>query len=145
MISVRRLPHRYPQGRWLFLTWSLHGVLRSSQYPPPDKASAGQAFVWMDRQLDIARTGPMFLRQDPIADLVVASLHRGAEFGHYELASFVVMANHVHVLLLPKVAVSRLMKSLKGYTAREANRLLGRTGEPFWQRESYDHWVRDNA
>ncbi len=35
------------------------------------------------------------------------------------------------------------MKSLKGSTAREANRLLGRTGEPFWQRESYDHWVRD--
>jgi hypothetical protein len=35
------------------------------------------------------------------------------------------------------------MKSLKGYTAHEVNRLLGRTGVPFWQRESYDHWVRD--
>ena len=34
------------------------------------------------------------------------------------------------------------MKSLKGFTARQANRLLGRTGEPFWQQESYDHWVR---
>jgi putative transposase len=34
------------------------------------------------------------------------------------------------------------MKSLKGYTAREANKLLSRTGEPFWQKESYDHWVR---
>ena len=53
------------------------------------------------------------------------------------------MANHVHVLLLPKVPPRRLMKSLKGCTAREANRLLGRTGEPFWQRESYDHWVRE--
>jgi hypothetical protein len=53
------------------------------------------------------------------------------------------MSNHVHVLLLPKVSVSKLMKSLKGYTAREANRLVGRTGEPFWQKESYDHWVRD--
>jgi hypothetical protein len=30
-----------------------------------------------------------------------------------------------------------------GYTAREANRLLGRAGQPFWQAESYDHWVRD--
>jgi hypothetical protein len=55
------------------------------------------------------------------------------------------MANHVHVLLLPLVPPSRLLKSLKGSTAREANRLLGRTGEPFWQRESYDHWVRDEA
>ena len=35
------------------------------------------------------------------------------------------------------------MKSLKGATAREANRLLGLTGEPFWQKESYDHWVRN--
>ena len=31
----------------------------------------------------------------------------------------------------------------KGATAREANRILGRKGEPFWQGESYDHWVRD--
>jgi len=145
MFSVRRLPHIYPQDRWLFLTWSLHGAVRSSRFPPPGKASAGQAFVWMDRQLDMARTGPMCLRQDPIAALVVDSLHRGAERGHYELASFVVMANHVHVLLLPKVAPSRLMKALKGSTAHEANRLLGRTGEPFWQHESYDHWVRDES
>jgi putative transposase len=34
------------------------------------------------------------------------------------------------------------MKSLKGSTARKANRALGRTGGPFWQKESYDHWVR---
>jgi REP element-mobilizing transposase RayT len=143
MTSLRRLPHLYPQDRWLFLTWSLHGAVRPYHFPPPHKASAGEAFVWLDQQLDMARAGPMFLRQDAIAKLVVESLHRGAELGHYELASFVVMANHVHVLLLPKIPPSRLMKSLKGCTAREANRLLGRTGEPFWQRESYDHWVRD--
>jgi len=49
-----------------------------------------------------------------------------------------------HVLLLPKIAASRLLESLKGATAREANRVLGRTGERFWQAESYDHWVRDD-
>jgi REP element-mobilizing transposase RayT len=143
MTSVRRLPHLYPQDRWLFLTWSLPGAVRPYHFPPLHKASAGEAFVWLDHQLDMARAGPMFLRQEAIARLVVESLHRGAELGHYDLASFVVMANHVHVLLLPKAPPSRLMKSLKGCTAREANRLLGRTGEPFWQRESYDHWVRD--
>jgi len=52
------------------------------------------------------------------------------------------MANHVHLLIRPKVAPDRLMKSLKGSTARKANRALGRTGGPFWQKESYDHWVR---
>jgi len=35
--------------------------------------------------------------------------------------------------------------TLKGTTAREANRLLSRTGEPFWQCESYDHWVRNDV
>jgi len=37
-----------------------------------------------------------------------------------------------------------IMKSLKGYSAWEANGAIGRRGA-FWQRESYDHVVRDNA
>jgi putative DNA methylase len=32
---------------------------------------------------------------------------------------------------------------LKGGTAREANKRLGVAGVPFWQRESYDHWARN--
>ena len=32
---------------------------------------------------------------------------------------------------------------MKGYTALEANRILGQTGETFWQNESFDHWPRD--
>jgi REP element-mobilizing transposase RayT len=55
------------------------------------------------------------------------------------------MANHVHMLITPKIDPSRMMQSLKGYTARESNRLLNRTGDPFWQSESYDHWIRDEA
>jgi hypothetical protein len=143
--TQRRLPHVYPQGRWLFVAWRLHGSLLPGRYPPPHKCSAGQAFVWIDRQLDQARSGPVYLCQEPIASLVVDSMKRGADLGHYQLGPYVVMPNHVHVLLLPLVPPSRLLKSLKGSTAREANRLLGRTGEPFWQRESYDHWVGDEA
>jgi putative transposase len=97
----------------------------------------------MDQYLDRTTSGPMFLRQDAIAELVVASLFKGADLGQYYLGAFVVMANHVHVLLWPLVNPSLLLKSIKGVTAREANRILGRTGEPFWQRESYDHCVRD--
>jgi len=61
----------------------------------------------------------------------------------------------IHVLLKPKrvtseggqeasyVLVKEITKKLKGYTAREANRILGRTGQHFWQEESFDHWSRD--
>jgi putative transposase len=55
------------------------------------------------------------------------------------------MPNHVHLLITPLVSPARLLKSLKGATAREANRVLRRTGEPFWQKESYDHWVRNGS
>jgi REP element-mobilizing transposase RayT len=85
----------------------------------------------------------MYLRQPEIAQIVVVSIHKGAELDHYELGAYVVMANHVHLLIRPKIATDRLLKSLKGATAREANRWLQRTGEPFWQKESYDHWVRN--
>jgi REP element-mobilizing transposase RayT len=141
--SRRRLPHAYPQGQWLFVTWHLHGSLPHGRYPPPGKASAGKAFVWMDQYLDQASTGPSFLRRQGLARMIVQCLHKGVALGHYQLGAFVVMANHVHVLLLPILNPSRLLQSLKGFTAREANRMLGRTGEPFWQAESYDHWVRD--
>ena len=43
----------------------------------------------------------------------------------------------------PRTPRARIMKSVKGYSANECNRLLGLRGE-FWQDESYDHVVRDN-
>ncbi len=139
----RRLPHIYPEDKWLFVTGHLHGSLPHARYPPRHKLSTGAAFVWMDRCLDLTRTGPMYLAQHLIAQAVVRALHHGVSLGHYELGPFAILSNHVHVLLLPKSSPSRLLQSLKGATAREANRILGRTGEPFWQAESYDHWVRD--
>jgi REP-associated tyrosine transposase len=139
----RRLPHLYPEGMPLSLTWHLHGSLPASLLPSPGPLASGQAFACLDRQLDARRDGPMYLRQPDIAQIVVGSIYKGAELGHYELRAYVVMANHVDLLIRPMIALDRLLKSLKGATAREANRLLGRTGEPFWQKESYDHCVRN--
>jgi REP element-mobilizing transposase RayT len=133
-----------PENQWLFITWNLHGSLPHGRYPPAHKLSSGQAFVWRDRYLDRATSGPTFLKREAIADLLVASLFKGVELGQYHLGAFAVMANHVHLLLLPVVAPSLLLKSIKGVTARGANIILGRTGEQFWQRESYGHWVRDD-
>jgi putative transposase len=99
----------------------------------------------MDRYLDAVRSGPMYLAQESIAHVVVASLRSGVRLGHDDLAAYSILSNHVHVLLFPKISPSRLLQSLKGATARQANLILGRTGETFWQAESYDHWVRDES
>jgi len=52
------------------------------------------------------------------------------------------MANHGHVLLTPHMEIKKVTKAIKSYSARKANQILARTGEPFWQDESYDHWIR---
>ncbi len=41
--------------------------------------------------------------------------------------------------------LSSIMHSWKSYTSKEANKLLHRAGETFWQKESFDHWIRDDA
>lgn len=134
-----------PEDKWLFITWHLHGSLPSARFPPPGKVSSGKAFVWIDRYLDTTRTGPRYLERADIARVVIDSMLRGEGLGHYSLGPFAVMPNHVHLLLLPCLDPSRLLQSLKGASAREANRILGRTGHPFWQAESYDHWVRNDC
>jgi putative transposase len=144
MIPSRRLPHWHPEGRALFVTWCLYGSLPESRYPPPNHSSAGQAFVWMDRYLDTTREGPMWLRRTDVADVVSARIRAAAEEHHWcDLYAWVVMSNHVHILVRPLIDTGELLRRIKGRTAREANLLIGQTGKPFWQRESYDRWMRN--
>jgi len=53
------------------------------------------------------------------------------------------MPNHVHLLVTPNIPLSKLTRSLKGITAKRANAVLGRTGTPFWQEETFDRNVRN--
>jgi REP element-mobilizing transposase RayT len=55
------------------------------------------------------------------------------------------MPNHVHLLFTPSILIRRITNGLKGVTAKDANRILGRQGKHFWQDESFDHWVRTPA
>jgi len=65
----------------------------------------------------------------------------------YLLDEWVIMPNHVHLILwpMPNHTLSEILRSRKRHTARQANIMLARTGETFWQHESYDHWIRNDA
>jgi len=138
----RRLPHWDIVGRPLFATFRLHDSLPANRVFPPETLSAGESFLAIDRLLDRAMSGPVFLQRPDIADIVVNAVREGeARFRRYELHAFVVMPNHVHLLVTPNVTADRWLGPLKGFTAHEANRNLNRGGR-FWQVESYDHLVR---
>jgi REP-associated tyrosine transposase len=142
----RNLPHWHPTGKCLFLTWRLYGSLPANvagRYRQQEPRDAGRAFVEVDRALDRGSTGPRWLIRPALASLVVAALRRGAsELRRFELHAYVVMANHVHVLLDPMDSPARILQGIKGSTARLANAALGRERKRFWQDESFDRWVR---
>ena len=86
----------------------------------------GQAFVAADRVFDRRTSGPLWLRDERIADLVAPAILIGdCERRFYDLAAWVVMPNHVPLLILPLVPVRVFMRWLKGSTARAAHQLLG--------------------
>jgi putative transposase len=141
----RRLPHWDVVGQPLFVTFRLHGSLPVSRVFPPERLSSGKAFVAMDRILDRAQSGPSYLGRPDIAEVVFSALESGGNrFRRYSLHAFVIMPNHVHLLVTPSVVSTRWLGPLKGYMAHAANNLLGTVRQPFWQDESYDHLVRDD-
>jgi putative transposase len=142
----KKMPHFHPEAKHLFLTWRLWGSLPRCITPNATYSTCGQEFVAQDRILDRQTTGPMWLKHPSIADLVSRAILIGdSERRFYDLCAWVVMPNHVHMLILPLVEVPILMRWLKGSTARGANQALGRTGKRFWQDESFDHYLRDST
>jgi REP element-mobilizing transposase RayT len=138
----RRLPHFHPDGEYLFVTWRLHGSLPLAQ-PDVIYATPGHAFAAHDRALAQSH-GTLWLSDTRVARQVVEAIRHGeSQKRFYELDAWVVMPNHVHLLILPHVSLPQITHWVKGRTARESNLLLGRAGGPFWQHESYDHWVRN--
>jgi putative transposase len=99
----------------------------------------------------------------PAAASEVESCLRHFAGERYDLLAFVVMPSHFHWVFhprenwvlagveeqrqarkpAPRTPRERIMKSMKGYSAYQCNRLLGLHGK-FWQDESYDHVVRND-
>ena len=86
--------------------------------------------------------GECLMRKSEVAEIVAeALLHFDGQ--RYDMDSFVIMPNHVHLLVqfrLPTTLRSQT-KSWLHYSAVEINRRLGRDGK-FWQSEPFDHLVR---
>jgi putative transposase len=141
----RWLPHWHPPGRDLFVTWRLHGSLPEQALPPKEAASPGKRFVHYDRILDEARTGPLWLKDARIAECVYSVILGARLRDMLQMRAYVLMANHVHILLTPFVALDQITRHIKGSSARQANVILSRTGQRFWQDESFDRWVRGPA
>jgi REP element-mobilizing transposase RayT len=160
----RRLPHIQIAGATYFITFRLANSLplealdrlaeerqKINQLPQSQKEAAHQAwFSKYDDYLDHALSGDLHLKNPQIADMVADSI-RFREEKTYDLISYCIMFNHVHLVCTPLLkekeiyfGLAEILHSLKRHTAQEANKILQRNGA-FWQDESYDHFIRNES
>ncbi len=82
-----------------------------------------------------------------------------SRFPSIELDAFVVMPNHIHGIVTivengvvvpaeegaasSAPTVGDIMRVFKSISAIHVNRILSRTGRPLWQRNYYEHVIRD--
>ncbi len=185
----RNLPHYQPVGYAYFITTRLAGTIPKVIYEKIKReyeqglemiSSLKNNKIQRNRYLELQRInftkyenildnckyGHKWLGENRIAQIVNDALHY-YDGKRYDLISFTIMPNHIHLVRLPIVerdssrsvlvvdkgesdmnvalqepVVTKIMRLFKGSTAREANKILKRKGK-FWQHESYDHVVRD--
>jgi REP element-mobilizing transposase RayT len=143
------LPHWSRGGATQFLTWRLAGSVPAEALKRIHEDNLGdpQARARFHRQLDHLLDqglGDLMLARPRARDAVVEQLlEQHARL--YELHAFVVMPNHVHVLVTVPEAVElgQLVKRIKGASARAVNLAEGRSGT-VWQPDYYDRVVRDD-
>ncbi len=81
---------------------------------------------------------PIF-KESKTADILLEAILFGRKQRWYYLLSFVIMPDHMHLILIPRDKnISECMKSIKGFSARRINSLLDRKGS-IWQDGFYDY------
>lgn len=184
----RHLPHYQPAGATYFVTFRLAGPLpvkvllqlldekrELEERIKHSQTAQKRAELWrlyyqkhfkcLDAFLEHNGSGPLWLAQPEIAQVVIDAIKFRDE-SNYDLYSYCIMPNHVHMVfrllrnddgnldefggadfsgddgIKKRCPVTDIIGSLKKHTAMESNKILLRSG-PFWRSESYDRVVRD--
>lgn len=167
--SIPKATVRYYQAKREWLKGQLRRVKQvSAEAPSQEEASLLVRLKQINREwflkcediLHREAVGPTWMRDERIADKVAENLHR-LDGDEYRLDAFSVMSNHVLAVFRPLgnpelikeilgshdyslgaiPALSRIMHTIKGRSARACNLILGRSGA-FWEHESFDHVIR---
>jgi putative transposase len=174
-MTRRHLPHWEQRDAFYFITWrtadsipsevmakwlqdredwyALHGIATQEEdwqkqieeLPETLHREFYRLFTTKWHEMLDANHGKCLLRQVELRQIIAENLHHQNEVS-YQLEAYVVMPNHVHVLVgIPgRDVMKRLCRNWKNYTAKKINAHLGSEGQ-FWQWESFDHIVRSAA
>ena len=124
----KNLPHFDSPGAQQFITYRLADSL------PAERRGEWEALLKIEDNLEKQKKietyldrglGACHLRDARIAEMVQANLwhHDGVK---YRLLAWALMPNHIHALIeVWRKPLGKILQGWKGYTAKEANRILG--------------------
>jgi len=160
-MTKRRLPHWEQPGATYFVTFRLADAIASDvlaawreeralwlkHHPQPWDWKTAREYIrrfeeereqWLDQG-----HGSCLLRHADVQKIVVENLSH-FDCHRYLIDAFVVMPNHVHVIVKPSEpnSLNTILHSWKSFTSSQINRLMNRTG-PLWMAETFDTIVRD--
>jgi REP element-mobilizing transposase RayT len=134
------LPHHDVPGVTQFVTFRLHDAMPASRRSEwesllqieDERQRRTKLEAYLDRGF-----GECWLGRPAIAAMAEGAL-RYFDAQRYQLRAWVVMPNHVHVLVeVWQTPLAKLLHNWKGFIAHEANKMIGRQGV-FWEREYWD-------
>ncbi len=132
----RRLPHWEQSNRIYFITFRTKDSLPASLF-------RDQKHLIQEKEQALDRGhGECHLKNSPCRAMLEETL-RCEDGIQYDLLAYVIMPNHVHILLAPYrgIELCQLLQAWKSISARKINKMLNRRGA-FWMEESFDHIVR---
>ncbi len=114
------------------------GLLADIEKRTYERIHAKQLFEELDKF-----HGSNCLNEKAVADELESSI-RFFDGSRFLLGDFVIMSNHVHLLMTPLQGfeLEDVLHSIKSYSSNKINRILSRAGS-LWMKESYDRLVRD--
>jgi len=159
----RNLPHWQQGSVWYFVTFRLADSIPNHI----NEKILSERKLWIKKHRDLTKLtreekieyyrlfskrienllddnrGSCILKDKTIAEIVARTLLY-FDNQRYKLDEWVIMPNHVHVLVKPLLNYKLLtiLHSWKSFSANEINKLLGKNGQ-IWMYESYDHIVRN--
>jgi REP element-mobilizing transposase RayT len=159
-----RLPHWEKKSATYFITFRLHDSLPQSvlerieseresliktarqldrEVSPSERKKIQQLSTKVIEQYLDNGAGACHLRHPVIANVLADTLSH-FDNQRYRLLAWCIMPNHVHVVVrvIPGHSLAEVIHSWKSFSAKRANNLLNCSGS-FWQREYYDHLIRD--
>jgi REP element-mobilizing transposase RayT len=138
----KNLPHFHSNEVLQFITFKLIDSVPRGFVSNTKVLSKQEIRHKIEKCLD-AGYGSCYLKDPNVAKIIQDSLlyHNGSK---YDLISWVIMPNHVHLLVRPanNHSLSDVLHSIKSFTSHKANAYLGRKGQ-FWQHEYFDRFIRN--